>query len=408
MSLLDRVVPPRLGRDFRWLLGGNVAANTADGLMIAGGPLLAASLTSDPVQVAAAAAAGQLPWLVFSLPAGALVDRLDRRRLFIAVNLARVLVLAVLTGVIAAGALTVPLLLSLLVALGIAEVFSDNIWATLTPMVVPDPADLGIANARTSASMFIANQLAGPTIAAGLFAAGHALPTSAAAGCLALAAGMIARMTFVEPPAPDQTRPIIGEIVDGLRWLVANPPVRTLVLLITGFNVTFGAAWGVLVLYSDQRLGLSPTGFGLLLSASAVGGIVGTAGYGRLERRFSLATLMRAGLALETLTHLALALTVHAWLAFVVMVAFGAHAGIWGTTSTTIRQRAVPSDMLGRVTGVYLLGMVGSLVVGQTLGGLIARGWGVTAPFWFGFVGSAAMTVLLWRQMGHVAHAGEV
>jgi predicted MFS family arabinose efflux permease len=212
----------------------------------------------------------------------------------------------------------------------------------------------------------------------------------------------------VEPPAPDQTRPIIGEIVDGLRWLVANPPVRTLVLLITGFNVTFGAAWGVLVLYSDQRLGLSPTGFGLLLSASAVGGIVGTAGYGRLERRFSLATLMRAGLALETLTHLALALTVHAWLAFVVMVAFGAHAGIWGTTSTTIRQRAVPSDMLGRVTGVYLLGMVGSLVVGQTLGGLIARGWGVTAPFWFGFVGSAAMTVLLWRQMGHVAHAGEV
>ncbi len=124
-------------------------------------------------------------------------------------------------------------------------------------------------------------------------------------------------------------------------------PPSALVLTIFVFNVTFGAAWSVLVLYATQRLGLGEVGFGLVTTAQAVGGIAGVAVYGWITRRVSLGNLMRVGLVVETLTHLALALTTSPWVAMPVFVVFGAHAFVWGTTSVTVRQRAVPRHLQG-------------------------------------------------------------
>jgi predicted MFS family arabinose efflux permease len=152
---------------------------------------------------------------------------------------------------------------------------------------------------------------------------------------------------------------------------------------------------------------MDAVGFGLLTTAVAIGGIVGTASYGRLERRFSLADIMRVGLLIETFTHLVLALTTSPVVALVTMVVFGAHAFVWGTTSTVVRQRAVPDELLGRVTGIYIVGVVGGIVVGTPIGGLLAREFGITAPFWFGFIGSAMLLTLLWRQFDHIVHASE-
>ena len=111
--------------------------------------------------------------------------------------------------------------------------------------------------------------------------------------------------------------------------------VRTLVLTILIFNITFGAAWSVLVLYATERLGLGAIGFGLLTTVARVGGLLGTASYGWITRRVSLGNMMRVGLIIETLTHLALALTTSAVGRLAVFFVFGAHAFIWGTTSIT-------------------------------------------------------------------------
>jgi predicted MFS family arabinose efflux permease len=116
---------------------------------------------------------------------------------------------------------------------------------------------------------------------------------------------------------------------------------------------------------------------------------------------------MRVGLLIETFTHLSLALTTSPVVALATMVVFGAHAFVWGTTSTVVRQRAVPDAVLGRVTGIYRVALVGGIVVGTPLGGLLARTFGITAPFWFGFVGSALLVAILWRQFEHIVHAGE-
>jgi predicted MFS family arabinose efflux permease len=181
--------------------------------------------------------------------------------------------------------------------------------------------------------------------------------------------------------------------------------VRTLSLTILIFNITFGAAWSVLVLYASDRLGLGAIGFGLISMVSAAGGLLGTALYGWITRRVSLGNIMRVGLIIETLTHLVLAATTSPWVAMPVFFVFGAHAFIWGTTSLTVRQRAVPTHLQGRVGSVNTISVFGGLVVGSAIGGILATHYGVAAPFWFAFVGSAIFLVLLWRELTRIAHS---
>jgi predicted MFS family arabinose efflux permease len=235
-----------------------------------------------------------------------------------------------------------------------------------------------------------------------------ALPFATNAACFALGALLISRVLLSPSDEPPRDRSTLrADIAEGVRWLLAHPAMRTLALTILTFNVTYGAAWSVLVLYAGERLGMDEVGFGLLTTAVAVGGIVGMAAYDRLERRFSLADLMRVGLVIETGTHLSLALTNSPPVALLTLVVFGAHAFVWGTTSTVVRQLAVPDAILGRVTSVYRIAIIGGIVVGTPIGGLLARTFGITAPFWFAFAGSALLVVVLWRQFEHIVHAGE-
>jgi MFS family permease len=322
----------------------------------------------------------------------------------IAVDLMRAGVLAVLVTTLVTGHVHVGVVLAALFALGTAEVFADTTAGTLLPMVV-DRADLGIGNARLMAGGITMNELAGPAVGAALFAAGMAWPFVVQAVCLVLSTLLLSRMVVPPTVAPSGPRHLGREIAEGFRWTWGNGPVRTLTLTIVTFNVTYGAAWSVLVLYADQRLGLGAVGFGLLTTVGAVGGMVGTASYDWLERHASLATLMRVGLVVETLTHLVLAVTTSTAVAMAVLFVFGAHAFIWGTTSRTVRMRAVPTELQGRVGSLYLMGVFSGMVLGQGLGGGIARIWGVTGPFWFAFVGSAVLLALIWRELAHIAHA---
>ena len=407
-SIVDLVAPRRFGAGFRWLIASSWVSNLGDGIAIAAGPLLVASMTHDPILVALAALLQWLPPLVFGLYAGALADRLDRRLIIVTVDLLRAVVLVLLTLAVATDVVSIWLVLVAMFLLGTAEVFADNTSATLMPMLVQRD-DLAVANARLTSGFITVNQLAGPPIGAALFALGHAVPFATQAVLVALGAVLVSRVALPahgRGPAPDTH--LRHDIAEAFRWVLHNAAVRTLVLTIFVFNITFGAAWSVLVLYATERLGMGPIGFGLLTTVSAVGGLIGTLAYGWITRRVSLGNLMRIGLVFETFTMLALALTTTAWVAMVIFFAFGAHAFIWGTTSLTVRQRTVPTELQGRVGSVNLVGVFGGLVIGSGIGGLLAQHWGVTAPFWFAFVGSAVFVVLIWGQLSHIAHADEV
>jgi MFS family permease len=404
--LIEAVLPARMGTPFRWLVGSSWVGNLGDGIALAAGPLLVASQTQDPILVALAGLLQRLPWLLFGLYAGVLADRVDRRLLVIAVDLLRAAVLVVLTAALVTGVVNVPVVLVAMFLLGTAEVFVDTTSATLLPMVV-DKRDLGIGNARLMTAGITMNQLVRPAVGAALFAAGLAWPFVAQAVCLGLGALLISRM--VVPPLQREAGPshLGRDIAEGFRWTWANGAVRTLTVTIVLFNVTYGAAWSVLVLYATQRLDMGPIGFGLLTTVGALGGLVGTGAYDWLERHASLASIMRVGLVVETFTHLGLALTTTPWVAMTILFVFGAHAFIWGTTSRTVRMRAVPTELQGRVGSLYSIGVFGGIIAGQALGGVIAKVWGVTGPFWCAFVGSAVLVALLWKELAHIAHADE-
>jgi MFS family permease len=406
VRITEALVPARLGRSFPWLLGSAVVNNAGDGIALAAGPLLVASQTRDPFLVSMALLSEYLPVLLFGVLGGAIADRFDRRRMVVVVNIGRAIVLAALVATIASGTANIGVVLVALFLLGTAETFADAASSALLPGLVARD-DLGIANARMQGAFLLTNQLLTPPIGAFLFAAGMALPFATNAACFALGAVLISRVVTSTRREVAERPGIAAEMVEGVRWLVAHPPMRTLALTILTFNVTFGAAWSVLVLYAGERLRMDAVGFGLLTTAVAVGGILGTVSYGRLERRFSLGDIMRVGLLIETGTHLSLALTTSPAFALITMVVFGAHEFVWGTTSTVVRQRAVPDELLGRVGGVYRVAIVGGLVIGTPIGGLLARTFGITAPFWFGFVGSLLLVVALWRQFDNIVHAGD-
>jgi MFS family permease len=282
--LVEVVAPARLGMPFRWLFASSGITNLGDGVIVAAGPLLVASLTSDPFLVSLAFLSEYLPSLVLGAVAGVLVDRVDRRRMVIVVNVIRAGVFVLLAVAIVANVLSIALVLGALLLLSAAETFGDLAGSSLLPRLVPRQG-LGIANARLQSTYLLPNQLIGPPIGAFLFALGASIPFVADAICYLAGALFISRIAASvagppatgveggdakggdaeggdaegdpktnEPNGADETAAPSGiagiwhELVEGFRWLMAHPPMRTLVLTILAFNVTFGAAWSVLVL----------------------------------------------------------------------------------------------------------------------------------------------------------------
>lgn len=403
--VLEAVAPARLGRGYRLLLASSWVSNVGDGIALAAGPLLVASQTRDPFLVSLAVLLQRLPWLLFGLHAGAIADRLDRQRLVVVSDLARVGVLVALCTSILTGWVDIHVVLAAMFLLGTAEVFADTTTSTLLPMLV-EKRDLGVGYARLQLGFITLNQIAGAPLGAALFAVGLAVPFGAQIACVLLAIVLVARIELPGGPVRGAVETHVRrDIVEGVRWLLGHPPIRTLAAVIFSFNITFAAAWSVLVLYSLEVLDMGPVGYGLLTTMAAVGGLVSTPCYGWLERHVPLATLMRVCLLLEVFMHLGFALTTTPWVAMTIMLVFGAYAFVWGTLSQAVRQRAVPAELQGRVGSVYGVGVFGGMVLGSGLGGLIAGVWGITAPFWVGFVGSAVMLALFWRPLAHVAHA---
>lgn len=413
-AVADLFSPPRLGPGFRRLLASAWTSNLADGVAAAAGPLLVQSLTSSPALVALTATLRWTPALLFGLPAGVLADRVDRRRMVVVANLVRVVAVAALVAAVLVGTVTVAFVLVVVGVVGTAEVFADNAFRALTPALV-ERDDLPVANARLMTGFITLDQLAGAPLGALLFVAGRAWPFLTEVVLLSAAVAVLGRMhappTAPSPPSDGPGddveaawRRLRRDVVEGFVWTWRHPAVRTLAVTILVFNVTFGAAWSVLVLWSTQRLGLPPAAFGVLTTVSALGGVLGTSAYGWLTRRVSLGGLMRISLVLETLTHVVFAVVRSPVVALAVMFVFGAQAFVWGTTSSAVRQRAVPSNLQGRVGSVYDLGVFGGLAVGSAIGGFSAEHAGITSPFWFAAAADVVLLALLWTRLTRIAH----
>jgi MFS family permease len=394
-----------LGADFNRLWLANAVSNLGDGVTMVAAPLLVASLTSDPGLVAGAAFAAQLPWLLFALISGAYVDRWDRRRVIIVVNVSRCAILAGLALSVWTGTVSIALIYLAAFLLGCLETLADTASQAILPAIVPDE-QLERANSRLMATFVLGNQLAAKPLGAYLFVAGAAVPFGVDALSFLLAALLLAALRW--RPAPAATvkaveRDLRAEIIAGVRGLWSRPMLRLMALCLCVGNVLFCAAFAAFVLYTSSRLGLDEIGFGALLSVWAVGGLLGTVLAPRLRDRFGPATLLRAGLIIEVSTHVVLAVTRTPWVAGLILVLFGVHTMVWGVLIMSLRQRLVPDELRGRVGSVFALLDLGGAAIGTLLGGIVAGATSLTVPFWLAGAGMAVLTVVVWPRFTDAA-----
>ncbi|HEV2257834.1 MAG TPA: MFS transporter [Streptosporangiaceae bacterium] len=393
-----------LGRDYRRLWVANAVSVAGDGVTVTAGPLLAASITHDPLLVAGALFAQQLPWLIFTLFSGALVDRLEPGRLIVIVDLLRAAAIGALAASVLAGAAHLAALYGALFILGTGSTVSDTAVLSLPPLLV-GPQDLVRANAGLQAVQLLGTDLAGPPLGAYLFVLAAGLPFAFDAATFVVGAALMAsiRRRRTPDPAPRGTS-LRHEITEGIRWLAAHPGLRMLAAAICVMNIMLGSTLAILVLYVRVRLGLGAEGYGLLLACSAAGGVVGTVIVKRLLARSDASLLLRIGLIIECATYVSLALTRRPWVAALTLAVFGVHNGVWNVVTVTLRQTAVPGHLLGRVNSVYYTFAMGGFALGSLTGGLLAREFGLTAPFWVAAAAVAVVAMLAWRLLtpGHL------
>ena len=380
---LPEAEPARLGPDFARVWGAAAVSNIGDGVRITALPLLAAAVTRDPVAVSGILLAGNLPWLLFSLPAGAIVDRLDRRGLITYVSALRAVVMAMLCGLVFFGEAGLPALYAVAFLQGVGEVFSDNAVFALVPGVVPKQR-LEDANGRLEAIVVATNQFAGPALGGLLFVQASGLPFLVDAGSFLLAATLIAGMK-TRPPAPPppagEKRSIRADILEGVRWLRARPSLRNLSYIAALTNVALNATFAIFVLFALEELHLNALGFGALLSIEAVGALTGCLVAGRIRKRIGIPVALAVALGLAGLANLTISATAFVPLVALMMVSVAFAGGVWNVLTNSLRQAVTLDRLLGRVQSAHRLLSWGAIPFGTLLGGVAGRVFGLRAPF---------------------------
>jgi predicted MFS family arabinose efflux permease len=415
---MSRDESPRLDSRFAKLWAASTVSALGSGLATVAAPLYVASLTNNPLVVSAAFAVAWLPWLLFALPGGVLVDRVDRRRLMVTVDWIRVVAMGALGAAILTRWASVALLYVVLFVVNTGEILVRSASQAMVPDVVP-PSRLERANGWLIGGATLAELMVAGPLGAFLFVVAAGLPFLANAGSYAGSAILMGWIAGRFRPAPrDGSAPAQGrllrssrlgsvwaDLAEGFGWLIRQRLLRTMAILIGLLNVTLTGALAVLVLLVKERLALGSVGYGLLFACVAAGGILGSVVGDRLIAWVSATWTLRIGLLVEAGLHLTLATSRSGYLVGFVMFVFGLHATLWTIVASSLRQRLTPPGMLGRVGSTNLFIAAGGNCVGALLAGGFAATFGITAPYWAGFAFAIAVSVTTWRVFSRATMA---
>ncbi|WP_432124646.1 MFS transporter [Streptomyces sp. C10-9-1] len=376
----ERTPPWRGGFGRLWTAA--VLSRFGDSLRTAALPLLAVSLTDDPVLIAAVTACGYLPWLLFGLLGGAVADRVDQRRAMWAVDVARAVLVAAFAVAVWAGAASIALLLTLAFALTTLQTLFDNAATALLPSVVPTGA-LGSANARLMTAQQVAGGLLAAPLVPLLLAVGSAVPYAADALTYLLAAALIASL---RPNAPAPERPphpdgstLRAEVAEGLRFLLRDRPLRGLCIATTLCNIGMGALIATLVVHVTRWLGAGPGGYVAVVTAFGAGSLAGGLVAARIAVRLGRVRSVAAAGAVQAVCLAVLGGVRSPVSAVAAMAVFGAMGMVWNVNQATLVQERGPAPLLGRISSAFRTLAVAGAPLGALAGGAAAAAWGPNA-----------------------------
>ncbi len=379
------------GRYWRlWAAAG--ISNIGDGVFVIALPLLASRITDQPSLIALVATFFSIPWLLFSVPIGALIDRFDRRRVLITADLFRGALVGGLALIAAFADVRLWMLWILAFGLGLGEVFFDNGSQAILPSVVDD-RQLERANGLLYASEVAGSTFVGMPIGSALFGFAIWLPFGADAASFVVAAILAASLRGSFRPLPvsntTDTAGLMSEMREGIYWLARHHVLRNLTLGVALINLALAATQATFVLFAIEELDISRNWFGPLVAiigaGSLVAGIVGGRIVSKVGRRFAM---LVAGIA-PVLTSLAIGVFPVAWWVIAMTTVQALTITIWSIVAVTLRQQLVPSHLFGRVNSVYRWISTGVMPIGALVGGVTAEWFGLRAPYF------AAAAILL-------------
>jgi MFS family permease len=386
-------LPPAYWR----LWTASTISNLGDGVFIVALPLLAARLTRSELSIAFIGVAAALPWLLLSLPIGAMVDRGDHRGLMVRADAFRTIVIGGLAIAVAADHARVWMLWVVAAGLGIAEVFFDNASQSIVPAIVEEQL-LEKANGRRFAAETAANNFVGTLIGSVLFAAALWLPFGVDAASFAIAAVLVLTLRLAAGPAREKaphTTTLRTEIAEGLRWLFRHRVLRGLAVTASVSVVGMQMTAAIYVLFAQDFLHISDRWYGALIAVGAVGAVVGGLVAERTVKLFGILFSLYAIVVMWIVCMFAEGFWPRLWVGFTATAAMAFATTVWNTITISLRQRVVPSHLFGRVNSVYRWVVWGSVSIGAAIGGVVSRWWGLRAPFYIGAVfGAIGLLVL--------------
>ncbi|WP_169743443.1 MFS transporter [Knoellia sinensis] len=376
--------PARTSSGLGRLLASTGVSIAGQGMVIAAVPLLAASLTREPLGVSIAVAATYAAWLAVGLPAGALVDRWHRRLTMVVADLVRVALLGFLALAVWLDVASIPLLVAVVFLVGVAGCFFDPAAQAAIPTLVGRDNDaLARANSKVWSLDMLGRSLVGPPLGAALFASAAVLPFAANAGTFALSAILLTGLRRLGRPAvpPDGHPRLYASLVEGVAFLTRHRDLRALTIGMGAFNLVYNLAYATLVLFAQDRLGISDRGFGFLLAMLAVGGLIGAWLAPRLRKALSFRQLYAAGLGVQGIAWIVVVIWQNTVVAGTALVAVGIASMLVTVVGAAARQSLTPDELLGRVSsGTRVVG-IGSAAIGAVLGGLAANLGSLATPF---------------------------
>ena len=357
-------------RNYRLLLPAGTLTNLGDGVIALALPWLATLMSRDPLAIAAVAAAGRMPWLLFALPSGVIIDRTDRRKLIARADMIRagivtaIMMLALSEPV--AGA--VWLLAGLAFLLGSAEVMRDNAAQTILPSIVA-PADLEVANGQMWSAEQLMGQFIGPPLAGVLIGLGIAVPFGLDGAALVFAAGMVWLITL--PPQLTNSARFWPALVEGINWMRKDRLLFRFAVTLGMVNFLFSMATTITILFSQEILGLSAAEHGLLLSAVATGAVAGSLGAPLITKGIGAQAALYLSFLTWGMAYAAIGLSSTAWVVGAAMALFMAASMLWNVITVSWRQRRIPAELLGRVNSIYRFFGWGSMSLGAIAAGIL-------------------------------------
>ncbi|HUC31790.1 MAG TPA: MFS transporter [Ilumatobacteraceae bacterium] len=381
----------RLGGGYRKLVSATFISNLGDGMSQIAYPWLASAVTRNPILVAIIFAAQRLPWLFFTLIAGVITDRVDRRKAMVLMDGLRfVFTLFVAFAVLGQqGTLPAPdevteavgtrtgLYLMLIVAtllMGCAEVLRDNCGQTIMPAIVPSE-HLERANGRMWSAESVANTFVGPLVGPFLLTVAFSLPFFVDAGSFFLAAALVAAIpgSFRAERAADAAprESWRHELKEGFNWLWHHPLFRAMAIILGLMNMASMVSGSMIVLFAQDVLGVTPKTFVLMSFGFAVGGILGGFVAPWLSKKLGSGTCLAMTLGASAVTGILVGFTSH-WPVVALIYAIGTLLGsTWNVITVSLRQSVIPAHLLGRVNSVYRFFAWGMMPIGAALGGVI-------------------------------------